>query len=121
MSKCLTWSLHPPPKLPWPLGRGGGIKESEEGSRQGQVSAQGRCRLDPMWVGATQILRWAYVFMFVGGKISLRSVLSVSRALLTPCCCTPLPKTLYSRIFLGLFPDTQPHLSQFGEDLVGLP
>lgn len=94
MSKGLAWSLHPPPKLLWPLGR----LKSEERPRQGQVSARGRCRLDPMWVGATQVLRWECVFMFVGAKSSLRCVLSVSRALLTPCCSTPLPKILHSRI-----------------------
>lgn len=94
MSKGLARSLHPPSKLPWPLGR----LKSGEGSRQGQVSARGRCRLNSMWVGATQVLRWEYAFMVVGAKSSLRSVLSVSRVLLTPCCSTPLPKILYSRI-----------------------
>lgn len=43
MSKHLAWNLHPPPKLPWPLRR----LESEEGSREGRVSARGRCRLNP--------------------------------------------------------------------------
>lgn len=76
-----------------------------------------------MWVGTTQVLRWEYVFMFVGAKSSLRSVLSVSRALLTPCCSTPLfPKFYIVGLFVvGLFLDTQCHLSRFGEDLGGLP
>lgn len=86
MSKHLTWNLHPPPKLPLPLGR----LESEEGSRQGQVSAQGRCRLDPMWVGAAQVLRWECVFTLAGAKRSLRSSLTVSR---TPLAAPhPSPK-----------------------------
>lgn len=105
MSKHLTWNLHPPPKLPLPLGR----LESEEGSRQGQVSAQGRCRLDPMWVGAAQVLRWECVFTLAGAKRSLRSSLTVSRALLTPCCSTPLPQITYRNVIVGMFPDTPSH------------
>lgn len=92
--------------------------QSEDGSRQGQVSPLGWRRLDSVWVEPTQVLRWECMFMFVGANSSLRSFLPVFRVLLTPCFSTPLPQMRYSNIIVGFFPDTL-SLSG-GEDLVAL-